>query len=254
MRRARATVSGFKGLQADILVELKKVQPRTVKELARQFQVTPNALRRHLKVLETAGAIQYRTEVRGVGGPVFAYSLSERGEALFPRSYAPVLAEALAVVHAEHGIDGVVQLFRRQWQALSAEARPAVASLPATARAAHLAELRTRQGYMAESEMQSATEGRIREHNCAIREVAQQFPEVCEAESMFFAEVLGAVVERQGHILTGCNACEYLVHFPEDGDAQTHSQTHSQPHSATHLHAPALVHPTVSTTVKANHA
>jgi DeoR family transcriptional regulator, suf operon transcriptional repressor len=216
MRNRTVGVAGFRGLQAELLVELKKSQPCTVKALARRFRITPNGLRRHLKTLQDGGVVRYRREVHGVGGPMYAYSLTERGEALFPRAYEPLLAEALAVVREQHGIEGVVQIFRRQWGAVSRGDDAGVIALPANVRASHLAQLRTRQGYMAEAEMASATEGTIREHNCAIREVAEQFPEVCEAETQFFAEVLGAVVERQGHILNGCNACEYHVHFPEE--------------------------------------
>jgi predicted ArsR family transcriptional regulator len=53
----------------------------------------------------------------------------------------------------------------------------------------------------------------LTEHNCAIPAVAERFPEICSAEAKFLAEVLDAEVERTGHILTGCPACEYRVRF-----------------------------------------
>jgi DeoR family suf operon transcriptional repressor len=49
----------------------------------------------------------------------------------------------------------------------------------------------------------------LREHHCAVREVAEQFPEICAAEQEFIEQVLGVPVERTGHILRGCPACEY---------------------------------------------
>src|SRR4051794_37446336 len=101
MHSSDVSVAGYRGIQADLLVSIKKSQPITVKELAGQFGLTPNGVRRHLKNLETAGVVQYRREIRGVGGPVFAYSLAESGEALFPRAYAPALAEALELLRAE---------------------------------------------------------------------------------------------------------------------------------------------------------
>jgi predicted ArsR family transcriptional regulator len=71
-------------------------------------------------------------------------------------------------------------------------------------------------GYMAS--WQSA-DGSIRltEHNCAIKAVAERFPQICELEERFLREVLVAGVERHSHILTGCQACEYSIHFPERG-------------------------------------
>ena len=146
---------------------------------------------------------------------MFAYSLTEAGEELFPRAYSSALNHALEVVREEQGIEGVVRVFRRQWSALAEEARPRMAGRPLNERTAVLAELRTLQGYMAESEQQAGGEAVIREHNCAIRDVATRYPEVCAAEERFFAELLGADVEREAHILEGCNACEYRVH-PSD--------------------------------------
>lgn len=215
-------VAGFRGLQRRLLVALKKAQPLTVKELATQFGITPNALRRHLKTLENAGLVHYRAEVRGVGGPRFAYALSDAGEALFPRAYSGALADALEQVRAEQGAEGVVRVFRRQWSALADAAVPLMAGRPLGERAALLAELRTRQGYMAESDELSAEESVIREYNCAIRDIAARFPEVCVAEERFFAELLGASVEREGHILGGCNACEYRLRAPDPAPASGH--------------------------------
>ena len=221
MIHADGQVLGFRGFQRRILIALKKSQPVTVKELAVEFKTTPNAVRRHLKALESAAVVHYRPIVRGVGGPTYAYSLTDAGEALFPRAYAGALADALEVVRQEQGIEGVVGVFHRQWASLADAARPRMTGRSLAERTAVLAELRTMQGYMAESEPQSVGEAVIREHNCAIRDVAARFPEVCAAEERFFAELLGADVEREAHILEGCNACEYRVHAsvtpPGDG-------------------------------------
>jgi len=52
---------------------------------------------------------------------------------------------------------------------------------------------------------------RLAEHNCAIRAVAERYPEVCAAERRFLTEVLAAQVERRTHITEGSNACEYSI-------------------------------------------
>ena len=214
MRRIPASLSGYRGLKADLLVALKKAQPLTAKELGERFGLTPNALRRHLKALEEAEVVRYRREVRGVGGPVYAYSLTASGESLFPNAYADALVAALETLGAQAGPDAVVQLFRRQWVALVGDAGPTLAALPLAERAQLLAELRSSQGYMAEA-VPAAGEGGeavlVREHNCAIRAAAERFPEICAAERRLFEEILDASVERRRHILAGCNECEYVV-------------------------------------------
>lgn len=199
-------LAGYRGTRGELLLALKKAQPVTVQELAEQFGVSANALRRHLKELEADGAVQYQRVVHGVGGPVFAYSLTDAGEALFPRAYDQALTEALEVLRERIGVDGVVDVFRRRWEALAAERMPELALLPLAERAAQLAELLSSLGYMAEADAATLTE-----HNCVIRSVAERFPEVCAAEATFLEEWLGAHVERRQHIASGATCCEYCI-------------------------------------------
>jgi DeoR family suf operon transcriptional repressor len=211
---AAPPVVAHRGMRGEILIALKKAQPLTARELAARFGVTPNALRRYLKELEGEGLIRYQREVRGVGGPVFAYVLTASGEEQFPRAYGAVLAEALEVLRAEGGADAVRGVFERRWSALGRDLRERLAALPPAERARALAELLSAEGYMAEwRESRGGDGGTLTEHNCAVRAVAERFPEVCAAEARFFEALLGGVVERRMRIVDGCNACEYDVRF-----------------------------------------
>jgi DeoR family suf operon transcriptional repressor len=203
--------AGYRGLRGELLVALKKAQPLTAKELADRFGVTPNALRRHLKELELEGIVQYQREIHGVGGPVFAFSLTPAGEALFPRAYERALEEVLDLVREEQGDEGIVRLFQRRWDEIARVARPELESLPVDQRATRLAELLTSLGYMAEARQGAGSLPVLTEHNCAIRIVAERFPEVCAAEERFIADFLGAPVTRQAHIAKGANCCDYSV-------------------------------------------
>ena len=211
MLPVNTSLAGFRGIRGDVLIAVKRGQPVTAKELAAEFGLTPNALRRHLKELETEGLVRCSRQVRGVGGPVLAYSLTDAGEALFPRSYDTTLTTLLDNVRAQSGTDGVVQLFRAQWERVASGAPDELASLPLEERAQLLAELLTSHGYMAEATSTTGGEALIKEHNCVLRAVAERFPEVCVAEEKFLAEFLGAVVERRTHIASGASCCEYCV-------------------------------------------
>jgi DeoR family suf operon transcriptional repressor len=206
------TLAGFRGIRGDVLVAVKKSQPITANELGTAFGLTANAVRRHLKELEAEGFVACARRVRGVGGPALVYSLTPTGEALFPRAYDATLTALLDGVREQHGADGVVALFRAQWERVAAGAKEELAALPLNERAQLLTELLTSHGYMAESGAgPNADESLIREHNCVLRAVAEQFPEVCVAEERFLAEFLGAVVERRKHIASGASCCEYCV-------------------------------------------
>ncbi len=213
---------GYRGIQADLLLALKKHQPLTARELSARFDLTPNAMRRHLETLEAAGIVRHVREVRGVGGPVHAFSLTGSGEALFPRQYATVLLETLESIADEHGRGGVGDFFRRKWTALAAEAAPALHQLPLHERVQLLAELWTSLGYMAEADVDLESGLPVlRKHNCAIRAVADQYPEVCATEAEFIADVIGVPAERRQHILAGCNTCVYVL----GGAQQAHAPT-----------------------------
>jgi DeoR family transcriptional regulator, suf operon transcriptional repressor len=203
---------GYRGIQADVLLALKKHQPQTAGDLAARFELTPNAMRRHLETLEAAGIIRHSREVRGVGGPVHAFSLTASGEALFPRQYATVLLETFDAIAAERGRGGVSDFFRRKWTALAAEAAPALRKLPLHERVQLVAELWTSLGYMAEADVDDDTGLPVlRKHNCAIRAVAERYPEVCATEAEFIADVIGVPASRREHILAGCNTCVYVL-------------------------------------------
>jgi DeoR family suf operon transcriptional repressor len=216
MEDVQGTLGGFRGLRAELLVALKKSQPLTAQELAALFGLTANALRRHLKALEEDQLVQYRREVRGVGGPVFAYSLTASGEQLFPRSYASVLTTALEALRTtERGSEALSRVLEAEWSALAEEAGPVLESLPMHERIALVAELLTSKGYMADATIGNdaggAPVGVLRIHNCAIRAIAERFPEACAVEARMMERMIGAPLVRDAHQLSGCARCQYSV-------------------------------------------
>jgi DeoR family suf operon transcriptional repressor len=222
-------LGGFRGVRAELLVALKKAQPLTAQELGEQFGLTANALRRHLKALEEDGLVRYQRAVRGVGAPVYAFSLTPAGEALFPRSYVQVLATALDALRAHTGDEAVEAVLEAEWRRLADEAGPVLEALPLDERVPLVAELLTAKGYMAEAvraeppavlheghtlgadEVEATPVLTLRIHNCAVREIAERFPEACAVEAKFVERLLGVPLVRNAHRLGGCGHCEYGV-------------------------------------------
>lgn len=218
---AGTSVSAMRGIRGEILLALKQSQPRTAKELAEQFGVTPNGLRRYLKELEDDGLVSYERVSKGVGGPSFAFTLTDEAEALFPDDYPAVLTDALAALRERAGSGAVLGVFEQRWQELMEPHRDSLDSLRGDARGEAVAKLLTRAGYMAE--WQGASEGgTLVAHHCAVRAAAVRFPEACDAEARMLAKALGATVERQACIAGGCLTCEYRVRFA-DGSANGRS-------------------------------
>jgi DeoR family suf operon transcriptional repressor len=220
------TLAGFRGIRADVLIAVKKAQPVSAGHLAAEFGLTTNAVRRHLKELQTEGLVRCAREIRGVGAPTLGYSLTPAGEALFPRAYESALTTLLDTVREQQGADGIVELFRAQWERVAGGAKDELSALPLAERTQLLAELLTSHGYMAESDgAPNGDDALIREHNCVLRAVAERFPEVCVAEERFLAEFLGAVVERRKHIASGASCCEYCVREAGSGKREAEAGT-----------------------------
>jgi predicted ArsR family transcriptional regulator len=102
------------------------------------------------------------------------------------------------------------RLFVEQFKARSERLKTELADQPVEVRLQRLVRMLTEEGYMAEWDVRDGAI-RLAEHNCAIRAVAERYPEVCAAERRFLTEVLASQVERRTHITEGSNACEYAI-------------------------------------------
>jgi DeoR family suf operon transcriptional repressor len=205
---------GYRGLRGAVLVQLKRSEVLTTRELANQVGASLNAVRHHLRELEEQGLVEYEREHRGVGAPTFAYRLTAAGRALFPQRYEATLTSLLDHMVQLDGHAGTVARLESRYDALAGRLREQLADAPVHERLAALARLLSSEGYMAEASINGST-GTLTEHNCAIRLVAERFPEICAAEARFLAAVLGGTVQRERHILSGCSACEYRVSLEE---------------------------------------
>src|SRR5213592_2860924 len=112
-------LAAHKGLRGQILLELKRAQPLTARDLAGKLRVSPNAIRHHLKELEAEQLIAYGREQRGVGAPTYAYRLSAEGESLFPRQYERALTDVLERLAEKAGRETAVEIFREHYADLT---------------------------------------------------------------------------------------------------------------------------------------
>ena len=209
--------SGFKGPRGEVLVELKRGQRLTARELAASVGISLNGVRHHLKELEVAGLVGYeRVQRGGAGAPVFGYRLTPAGEALFPRRYKETLDQLLDHLVAREGRAAAVGLLEAYFDGLATRLGPVVADLPPDERVRAVVQALSDEGYMAEGHATFCC-GTLVERNCPIRGVAERFPEICDAEARFLATVLNGSVERRAHQLGGCSSCEYKVRFAREG-------------------------------------
>jgi predicted ArsR family transcriptional regulator len=201
-----------------IILALRQHGGLTAAGLAEMLNITSMGVRRHLAMLERDRLVRYELIQRGKGRPSYVYRLSDEAEDLFPKNYAALAKELLGYLAAE-GDQRVIQLFdrRAQRRIRQAQARLDQRSSPAgdedlAERVAVLAEILCEEGYLAEWEQLDAETFWLREHNCAVHDVAREFRAACGSELTFLQAVLAdADVTRQQHILSGDRLCGYLI-------------------------------------------
>jgi predicted ArsR family transcriptional regulator len=203
--------TGLKGPRADVIMELKRAGTLTAKAVAERLGLSLNAARHHLKELQVAGLVAYDRKHRGVGAPAFVYRLTGAGEALFPRRYEEAVSRLLDYVVAREGRQAAVEVLESRYLELAGRLRASLADATPDERVALVTRALAEEGYMPEIRTQAAAGLHLVEHNCPIQEVATRFPEVCEAEARFLADVFHAEVTRGAHIASGCGTCEYHV-------------------------------------------
>jgi len=210
----------------DILEYLFKHSQATAFELASLLEVSPQAIRRHLKDLETEELVLYSVpEQAGMGRPQHVYQLSPRGRNRLKQSdddsmsdrYGKFAVSLLDTLTATVGHDQVKSILQKQWERKAKEYYQRLGNGSLRERLAKLVELRQAEGFMAEFHPvetgSSANDSFIfMEHNCAISNVAESFPSVCSNELEMFTAVLpDCTVKRTQWLINGEHRCCYLM-------------------------------------------
>ncbi|MGO9604370.1 MAG: helix-turn-helix transcriptional regulator [Candidatus Binataceae bacterium] len=198
-----------------ILYLLKTKGPQPASALAQKLRVTAMAVRQHLYRFGEEGLVEFSDERRPVGRPARIWRLTEKAASRFPESHAELTLEMIGAVRAAFGEEGLDKLLheRTKLQMRDYRARMREAGAALADRAKALAEIRNRQGYMAECTTRPDGTILLAENHCPICVAAQSCQGLCREELSLFREVLGkkASVERTDHILAGARRCAYVI-------------------------------------------
>lgn len=201
---------GHRGPRGEILLYIKRHTGATAAELTTALGCSLNAVRHHLKELESEGVIAFDRTPKGVGAPAHTWYLTPAGHALFPDRYDRTLLDLLDYIVATAGREAAVELLEAQYDGLAERLREAAGAREGTARGEAVARALSAEGYMATFTAGDAG-GELVEHHCPHRLVAERFPEICAAEERALAQALGAGIRRRCRIAGGCGTCTYEV-------------------------------------------
>ncbi|MBK0867053.1 transcriptional regulator [Saccharopolyspora sp. HNM0986] len=218
-----AAQSGDGGTRHSVARLLLERGPITAAAVAEALGISAVAVRRHLDALVAEGEAYTREssarQRRGRGRPAKLYLLTEVGRARFGHAYDDLAVAALRFIAESDGEQAVRSFAEQRIAALVEHHREALAAARTPAeRAEVLAGALTREGYAASTRSVASGE-QLCQHHCPVAHVAADFPQLCEAETAAFAEVLGTHVQRLATIANGDAAC--TTHVPLTRNART---------------------------------
>ncbi len=227
-----------------VLAAVAAEGPVTAGALAGRVGLTPAAVRRHLDAMVDAGLLRGGELVRtgGRGRPATAFSATDAGRSAVTGSLrgsakegSDLAAAALRQLVAVAGRGAVQVVAEQRAAALADRCSSAVeaAGDDIADRAEALAEVLNRDGYAASSravapaaQRRAAPGGggarpgatmapsavQLCQGSCPVQSVATEFPELCEAETAAFADLLGTHVRRLATLAHGEHVC--TTHVP----------------------------------------
>ena len=206
------------GTRRTIIDILKKHGPATPSAMAAALGVTAVAVRQHLadlsdeKVVEAAPVRTAKHAARG--RPAVAWRLTEAADRFFPDGHEDLAVGLIHGLRAAFGEGGIRRLVAQRTEAqVRAYTRAMAGATDLAGRLERLANIRTREGYMAEIRPQDDGTYLLIEHHCPICAAAKACTGLCASELDVFSRVLGdaAEVSRTDHMLAGANRCAYRV-------------------------------------------
>ena len=219
-----------RGTRVRVSREILEHGPVTASDLAATLGLTPAAVRRHLDGLTAQGLVTTWAGAEGAprrrGRPARRFVLTDAGHAAMSTAYDDLAAQLLEFLAATAGADAVRNFAVVRAAQLAARYRATVEAAGADPhqRAAALARALSTDGYAAsvrsvddrhpaEPTAGDQTTGKqLCQGHCPVQQVATQFPQLCEAETEAFSELLGVHVQRLATLAHGEHVC--TTHIP----------------------------------------
>ncbi|MEU9043905.1 helix-turn-helix domain-containing protein [Kitasatospora sp. NPDC048343] len=203
--------------------------PSSAADLANRLGLTSAAVRRHLDGLAAAGLVESREQrvygSRGRGRPAKVFALTDGGRDAFYQAYDQLAADALrwisdAVGGGKAGEEAVAAFARARFGKQGEKYREALREAGVEDRTEALAQALSVDGYAAtvrrvpSAAAKAPAGAQLCQHHCPVAHIAEQFPQLCEAETEVFSQLLGTHVQRLATIAHGDGVCTTYVPAP----------------------------------------
>ncbi|MFQ6101020.1 MAG: helix-turn-helix transcriptional regulator [Anaerolineae bacterium] len=199
-----------------ILNILKERHRATVDELSQELGLTPVTVRHHLEILRGEGLIAapivYHRKTPG--RPQYAYTLTEKASAFFPKRYEHLVSLILREVRSRlSSPEEMDQMMRRIGEHIASQA-VLLDKGDFEARLAATVEFLDDLGYMARWERRGDDAYLLHIANCPYEGVATQDREICTIDLTLMTSLLGVSPQRTAWAAQGDDQCTYAICRP----------------------------------------
>ena len=209
------------GTRQRVLALVASGGPVTATELAAELHLAGAGIRRHLGALKANGQIGLHDGV-GIapvrrGRPARHYVVTAHGQAALSNACSELAAQALRHL-AEVAGPGAVEVFAAsRMRRLAQQYAVAVVGAPdVAARVDALAHVLDRDGYAASTRpVPGMAAVQLCQGHCPVQLIAAEFPQLCEAETQAFSQMLGVHVQRLATLARGGHVC--TTNIPTSG-------------------------------------
>lgn len=213
-------INGKKRTTREIILHGIKQSPQsTVEDLAEVADISPVTVRHHLNALLAEGAIEATSIRRKVGRPYYVYSLSQRGQELFPRRYVQLTSRLLDELKDRLPQEAIEEIFEGVVETVLHEHRGEYEHLPLEERLDYLTNLLSDEGFLSTWE-RTRTGYKLVEYSCPYLSIGSAHTEVCNFDRQIMNSILQQEVHQQSCILQGANFCEYHIEAKFTPDEQ----------------------------------
>jgi predicted ArsR family transcriptional regulator len=186
--------------------------PSTAVTIGERLGLTPAGVRRHLDLLIEDGVLEakepHQALSRGRGRPSKVFVMTDQGREKFEHSYDDLAVAALRFITAQAG-PHLVNIFAKfRADEMGRKALPILEKKKN--QSAALADFLTQEGY-ATTVIDRELGEELCQHHCPIAHVAAEFPQLCEAETALFSNLLGTHVQRLATIAHGDGVCTTFI-------------------------------------------
>ncbi|MFW9903528.1 MAG: helix-turn-helix transcriptional regulator [Candidatus Thorarchaeota archaeon] len=190
----------------------------TIKEIADELDISVNATRQYLIVLEKEGFVAKSQKKGSSGRPAMGYTITEEALSAFPKSYVDFSVKLINEIKDRIGVSETNEILKSVGKRIADEVRDEVEAEvkteknldPLRNRLEAITSIYTKYGKYPEL-VEDEDSFALKNLNCLIYEIAKADPLVCTVDETIVSELVGQKAVKEKCLRQGDECCLYRI-------------------------------------------